>query len=236
MAKNYVKQSSDVKEGLGIEAIERVVQVLIAAPPDGLTMRELAVQSQLHLEKARRCAAVVAERVPYHPSRSGGFYQRWVLRTDYQAQLEERRGNPSATRRVVIDGMCADCSCKPTPSDFAMKDGRPVLPQCPRATAQPSPFAHRAADPSMTRTSALPVTPSILHRRRLLHALRATEEAQTMDELCRRTGLNNIQIGHALTTLLLRGAVIKLIRTRPGRAGIAAFAVPGAVPDPLKAS
>lgn len=219
--------------------LERAAEALRAAPVGGMTAMDLAIELQLSFSHARRLCTVLGQSVPHPGKWRKGELQLFHLHDDWAAKLEANvvRTKEDAPALVVtrIEGMCLDCTCKVQPSDFLMRDGRPVLPQCPKAPPLKPGFGRQVVVRTHARDGS-PVPIAQQHRHSVVQTLKACEGPMTMDDLQRATGLLSTDLAPAMTTLLARAEIVRIIRTRPGRAGIAMYALPGSLPDPLRAS
>ncbi len=219
--------------------LERAVEAFQVADIAGLYAMELAIAIQLSYATARRLCSVLGCAVPHPGKWRAGERQRYTLHDDWGTKLEANvvRAKDAAPDVVItrIEGMCLDCTCKVQPSDFLMRDGRPVLPKCLKAPPLKPGFGRQVVVRSHARDGS-PIPIAQQHRRRVVQTLKASEVPMTMDDLQRATGLVSTDLAPAMTTLLARAEIVRLIRTRPGRAGIAMYQVPGALPDPLRAS
>jgi hypothetical protein len=219
--------------------LERAAEALRGAPACGMTAMDLAIEIQLSFSHARRLCTVLARPVPHPGKWRKGELQLFHLHEEWEAKLEANvvRTKDEAPELIVtrIEGMCLDCTCKVQPSDFLMRNGRPVLPQCPKAPPLKPGFGRQVVVRTHTR-DGVPVPLAQQHRHRVLQTLKASEVPMTMDDLQRVTGILSTDLAPAMTTLLARAEIVRIIRTRPGRAGIAMYAMPDALPDPLRAS
>lgn len=222
------------------ETLERATELLRAAPADGLDAQQLATALGLSFVTGRQLCGVLGVALPHRGKWRKGELSRYRLHDDAETLIGahtalEAAGEKKATVRHHVEGMCLDCTCKLTDSDFVMIEGRPVLPQCPKRPAMSQGFFRRHVQtPALREPSRM--TPAQRHRRAVQLAVRASEAPLTMAQLGRATGLPTLELSAVMTTMLHRGELVKLIRTRPGQSGIAIYTVPGAVPDPLRAS
>lgn len=161
------------------------------------------------------------------------------LRPDHEAVLQAHRRLASNAMQepVGIDGVCVDCTCKPQPSQFAMRNGRPYLPACPKRSTDRNrtPWTLVAETGPMLR-SQVPVPIDELRRRAVLRAVRTSEDPLSEVELQRATQLTASELRVVLAQLLQQGAVSRFIRTRPGQPPMPLFAIRVAVTDPRRAS
>lgn len=212
---------------------ERVAKLLREAPPAGVTAMDIAIALNLSYASARKLVGLLGVQVPKLGRWRAGDRASFGLRADFEERIAAN--TPAAMPPPApIAGMCGDCDCKLTPSDFAIRDGRPYLPACPKGRSTVSLF-RRVDEPPTGWSPRQPLSERAL-REAVIRALKQHEQPLTMDGLIRTTGHRSDEVSAAMTSLLAQGEIVKLIRTRPGRAGIAAFAVPDAVPDPLRAS
>lgn len=145
---------------------------------------------------------------------------------------------PPPALNYAVEGMCPGCTCTPTPSDFTMRDGKPVLLECPKmAELQGSWFTQAPTGP--VRRHEIPVPAPELQRRTVLRALRRADEPLTEVALLAATSLRAEELTELLADLEDERLVVRLRRTRPGsgaRAVVTVFALAELLPDPLRAS
>lgn len=210
-------------------AFDRVIAAMHRFPA-GATLAQLQLFAPMSIETLGKVVRVIATL-----EARGNQKGIYTLAPDWEDRLDAYRNPPTPEVQALIgvEGVCTDCTCKLTPSDFAMRDGRPYLPACPKAPALGLPFARRAALESPLRIP-VPVDLDEQRRRMVDRAVRVADGPLSMVELMQQTGLPDAVVSAALVTLVEQGRVVRLVQTRAGRPSIAVFAMASRVPDALR--
>jgi hypothetical protein len=228
------------------ESFLRQVLDVLDEHPFGCTMAQVIAVTCRQPDSVMKALRIVAEKTWAGNRTEPAQYIRHIeadarIREHCQGDSLGPAPEPPALN-YAIEGMCPGCTCDPDPSEFVMKDRKPVLLACPRSTATGSPwFEVAAATPSTgpLRRHEIPVPAPELRRRAVVRALRMAEEPQAEFELLAATSLRIDELTEQLTALQADGTVVRLVRTRPGSAGravLAVFALATTLPDPLRAS
>jgi hypothetical protein len=228
------------------EAFLRQVLDTLDANPLGCTIAQVVAVTRKQPESCKKALRIVGDKTWGGNRTSPAEYMRHV---DAEERLADHCvGDVSKTApeppalNYAVEGMCAGCSCDPDPTLFEMREGRPVLTACPRATVAGSPWfvvASTGAGVGSMRATVLPPPAPELRRRAVLRALRRSEEPLELSDLRAATFLADEALAEALDALQAGGTVVRLVRTRPGSAGravVAVFALVSTLPDPLRAS
>jgi hypothetical protein len=212
-------------------AFERVIAAMRRFP-EGATLAQLQLFAPMSIETLGKAVRVIATL-----EARGNKQGIYTLAHDWEERLAEYRSPvaPEVRAAIHVEGVCQDCTCKLKPSDFAMRDGRPYLPACPKAPVLGLPFSRRVVDATTVRIPEL-VDDTERRRRQVDRAVRVSDTALSTAELVQQTGLSERAVTEALATLVETGRVVRLVKTRAGRPSIAVFAMESTLPDPLRAS
>jgi hypothetical protein len=197
----------------GSATASAVAAVLDAAGETGATL--------LELEIATSCTRTVLLRV----------LRTIAVQDDDVFRLQAHVRVPTPRPVVPVEGMCADCTCTLLADDFALRDGRPVLPRCPRQATAPLSLVKSDAD-GPVRRHEVPLDRQQWSERAVVRALRRSEQPLTLDQIAIASTIAVDTVRSVLGALCAAGRVIAMTRTQQERV----FTLPGALPDPLRAS
>lgn len=203
------------------EVIDTLAQ-LLSEHEDPMRVADLVAVSGMPEDTVGVLLPRLGERTPFFGSEK--YYR---LHPDWQDRTR-------AVRIVVdqgleiegqLDGVCPGCTCRPTADDFAMRDGKPYLPACPRRRRQPDSQAVSQWIRKQLRATL---------EARVLGVLRLADGPLSESELAAAVG---VKPAPQFTTLLAQlvgvGLAVRVLVTRAGMASIAKYSAPETLPESL---
>ena len=215
------------KPGRFTEALLRDVATHLHAHERGISIEQLHEVSGVNAHTLQHVVRIVGRVWTKGRANQRATY---IVHEDFEARIREYRAEPVEMLPPVgtVDGVCADCACKPQPSQFEMRAGRPFYTACPKDRAP-------AGSPTLLR-SEIAVPTAEQHRRAVVRALRSAEGAVTERELQAATLLSGATITTTLAQLLQQGVLTRLIRVRPGQPTVPIYCLQRETSDPRRAS